>query len=277
MSDESGAQANAGQAAPAAPDGNAGTTPTDWTANLSDEYKAIVSKKGWKDANAALESYRNLESVMGAQEEQILRIPKADDKAAWDKLHYKLGRPAEPDGYELQTPEGGDAELTKKMAGWFHKAGVTKSAAKEITDAINAEVAAQAKAVEQAAAEQRDTELAELKKQWGLAYDRNLQVARKACAEFGVTEEQLAALQESTGFAGVMSLFQNIGSRLGEDSLVSSGTPSGFSAPMEPGVAKAQIEALMTDREFTTRMMEGDVKARDEWNRLHKYAYPNPQ
>ena len=77
---------------PAAP-----AAPADWTAGLPEEMKGYVQNKGFKDPSAVVESYRNFEKLMGVPQDRMIKLPeKAEDKAAWDSIYNRLGRPEKP-------------------------------------------------------------------------------------------------------------------------------------------------------------------------------------
>ena len=64
-----------------------------------------------------------------------------------------------------------------------------------------------------------------------------------------------------------------LGSGLGEDSLVT-GENMGFGNALTPGQAKAEIQTLMADKNFTARYMGGDAEATAKMAALHSFAYP---
>jgi hypothetical protein len=75
------------------------------------------------------------------------------------------------------------------------------------------------------------------------------------------------------GFAKVMELFHNLGSKMGESDFVSNGSNAGFGA-LSPEAARSKIAELKADKEWTNRYLSGDRAAREEMSKLHKWAYP---
>src|SRR5690606_18358521 len=70
------------------------TTATDWTSGFSDDLKGFVQNKGFKDPASVLDSYRNLEKLMGTPKERLLRLPEnMDDANAMGEIYTRLGRP----------------------------------------------------------------------------------------------------------------------------------------------------------------------------------------
>jgi hypothetical protein len=132
-------------------------------------HKSIVETKGWKTPGDALESYVNLEKLIGADKAgRTVVLPKDENDVEGRKAFYaKLGVPESADKYELPLPDGDSDELAKAAADWFHKAGVPKTAAQQITKAWNDHISGMVKAQEEAEKAQADTELAQLKSTWG--------------------------------------------------------------------------------------------------------------
>lgn len=254
----------------------AGAPATDWTASLDPQLRGYVANKGWKDPGGLVEGYRNLESLMGAPSDQILRLPKAGDTNAERALWTRLGAPQDPKGYDFKTPEGGNEAFTEAAAKWFHEAGTPKAQAQAILSKFNEHLAAQIQ--EQATAEAAAKKEAQdaLKSKWGAAYEQNLSRGQKAAAEFGVTDEQLAVLEKTLGYESVMELFSNVGSRFGEDSFETPDGPRtpGFGEHLTPQQASDRLEALSKDSAWLQRFATGDAEAAQEMERLHFYKFP---
>ena len=71
-----------------------------------------------------------------------------------------------------------------------------------------------------------------------------------------------------------MNLLQRVGAGMREDSMVTSDFSPGFGSALTPAQAKAQIQTLMNDRDFTGKYLKGDETARTRMAELHKYAFP---
>jgi hypothetical protein len=81
-------------------------------------------------------------------------------------------------------------------------------------------------------------------------------------------------LSDALGHRATMNLLQRVGAGMREDSLVTSDSPSGFGSALTPAQAKAQIQSLMQDRDFTDKYLKGDSTARTRMAQLHSYAFP---
>ena len=272
----SGVQATPGTGTPgagAAPGTGGGTpspAPIDWTATLPDESRGYVQTKGFKDPAAVVDSYRHLEKLMGAPKERLLTIPeKLDDPKVMGPIWDKLGRPQKPEEYMLETPkEGGDKDFTDWAAKTFHEEGLTRAQATKLVEHWNKFVGVRTEAVKTAHNQKFETEVKGLKTEWGAEFDQNMDLGKKAAATFGISKEQIDALEKSLGTAKTFKLFHHIGSKLGEHSFVDGQSGTNFGGNMTPQQAKWRLDALKQDQDWVRRYTSGDVSARQEMERL---------
>lgn len=260
-------QAPAPAPAPAAPS---------WLDGADETTIGYVQNKGWNDPKQVLEGYRNLEKLLGADKAgNAVIIPKADaDPKEWGAVFDRLGRPTGPDGYKVEVPPGGDPEIHNASMAKFHELGLTKSQGEQLASWYNGLVQQATQATEaQRQAEFQAQDMA-LKSEWGGAYTQNLAQAQAGARGLGLDAATIDKMSEALGHKATMSLLQKVGAGMREDSLVTSDSTSGFSNALTPGQAKAQIQALMQDRDFTTKYMSGNADARARMEALHRYAYP---
>ena len=267
-----------GTAAPAsAGTAQAATTPTDWTTSFNDDSKGFVQNKGWKDPAQVVDSYRNLEKLLGAPQDQVIRLPKEDDAAGWDSVMTRLGRPATPDGYKLEVPkEGGDPAFAKWASEQFHKQGLNEKQGKALAEGWNQRLMESQAAQKEAYTAKVTQEQAALKKEWGAAHDQNQAIAQRAVREFGVDAKAIDAMESAIGLQATVKFFHSIGSRMGEAAFVGGNGRSGDgNGPMTPAQANSQINALRQDPGFVQKYVAGDAQARAKMEQLHRFAYPD--
>lgn len=271
-------------AAPAAPAANPNPTPaapaaaapapaSDWTTGFNDDLKGYVQNKQFKDPASAIESYRNLEKLMGAPKDKLLKLPdNMDDATAMGEIYSKLGKPPTPAEYGLSKAKDADPEFSKFMEDTFHGANLNKKQA-EFIAAKYGELMAnkQTQSAEKYEAKQKAEEAA-LKKDWGMAHDQNLALAKNAAREFKVDAAVIEAMESAVGYDKTMKFFADIGSKIGEPSFHSNN--SGNTLNMTPEAARNKIANLKQDTEFYKRLSSGDASAKAEWDRAHKMAYP---
>lgn len=259
--------------APAAP-----AAPETWYSKAADDVRGYVEMKGWKDPFEVVTGYKNLEKLVGLPADQILRMPKADDAEGVMKVFDKLGRPAKADDYGLKAPEGVSENFVKNASAWFHEIGLTKNQASKLVEKLGADVAQTRQAAAEAEALQVKEGAEKINKEWGAALEKNKAIVDGVAREFGMSAEQVLGLRKALGVDGAMNFLYSIGKKLGEDTFVAqNGGPKGFGQAMTPGEAKARIESLRSDPEFAAKYANGGAKEKEEMDRLHQFAYPEPR
>ena len=247
--------------------------PAPWTSALSEDARAFVATKGFKDPAALLDSYRNFEKLHGVPQDRLLKLPENMDSPEGRAILEKMGLPktAADYGFEKYAPKE-DPKAMDKVAAAFHEAGVPRAAAEKFVLKMQAEqVAAQTAAKENHAAmiTQGDTAL---KKEWGQAYDQNLNIAKQGVNALGLDGKTLDALESIQGREKLFKMLHKIGAGIGEATFVA-GRPAadGILAPEQ---ARSKIRDLMVDKAFVSRMAQGDKDAKSQWQKLHEMAHP---
>lgn len=171
----------------AAPSGSSGTDTQDWSASLVDDNRQLVQKKGWKDLNSALASYRELESTLG---KKIEPPPPTADKAERDAFYAKLGRPQTAEEYKLGLPEGipenapYDGTFATAFKTWAHEAGLNPEQAKVLHDNYVKHTMGSFQQVAEAMTQRVGAAHAAITKEWGdpesEGYKRHVEFARRA-------------------------------------------------------------------------------------------------
>lgn len=242
------------------------TTPTTpWYTGVEGFTPEIIGhlqSKGWDKLpapQAALEltkSWKEAEKFVGVPANQLIRLPQdAKDEAGWKTVWSRLGAPADAKDYDFGTAKLDDAtkEALRTAAGAVHlpKDSVTAIAAglaKHLESAENAKQADYAAKVE--------GERTALAKDWGANHAANMITAKAAAGALGVTPEDVAALEKHIGYARVMKMFQNIGSKIGEDKFVTNDN-GGARGIMTKEQATAKMSDLKKDDAWVKRYMSG--------------------
>ena len=247
---ESGALTPAPAPAPAA-------TWYDSVANA--ETKTWVAQKGWSSMDAALESGRHLEKLIGAPADEVVRLPKNPDEAAVRGVLSRLGLPETPDKYEIATVEGVpvDPEYAKWAQDIFHKVGLTASQAKALSteNATYVKQAMEKQEADYKANVAADT--AALQSEWRNGYENQINKAKTAASQLGFTGEMVDAMESTVGYANTMKFFANLANKLGEDKFIGAEGPTGknFETGMTPAEAKVEYERLVADPAFSTALL----------------------
>jgi len=242
-------------------EGQAQAPETSWTDNLSEESKGLVEIKGWDSPDKAIGSYRELEKFVGADPKQLLKLPTDPDSEDWGNVYSRLGRPETPADYKIELPENAtvDQDFLNAAQEQFHKAGLSGQQAQELVNFWQEQQTAQIEAANESADLQSQTELTELKREWGNGYDGMVEQGRRAAREFGLDQETSENMETFMGTKAFMKLWADIGSKLGEDQLEGSG-PVG----QTPAGAKERINQLQMDESFMKTYMTPDAPGHKE-------------
>lgn len=249
---------------------------TPWHANLDKDTQGWVQNKKFDALSVEqvipelIKGWSGAEKFLGVPPDQIVRLPKDGDDKALDAVYSRLGRPADANGYDIKFPEGFNEASTGPLKSMFHKHGLnTKQAAGLVADLVAIETAEVQKAND-TTANKRSGEESTLKSEWGAAYEKNSKVVEGVAQQFGMTKEQLSALSNTMGPAAAAKMLHKIGEALGEDKFVGGGGSSSFGGVKSPAAAAVEIQTLMNDQDFVTKLKAGNAEANARWTLLHK-------
>lgn len=274
-----GAPAVAPVAAPAAAPAAvppASTTLTWLPADASPELVGYAQNKGWQAPVDVLNSYQNLEKLLGADKAgNAVVIPKHDaDPKEWSAVFDKLGRPTGPDGYKVALPAGGDEKLQTAVMGKFHELGLTKAQGEALATWWNEQGTAQVTATEAARAAEFGKQHAQLMVEWGQAATQELAKAQVGSRALGLDGPMVDKISDAIGHAATMKLLARVGAGLSEDNFQTGNDAPGFGSAMTPGQAQAKITELKGDKEWAKRYLAGGAAEKAEMAKLMGFAYP---
>jgi hypothetical protein len=246
------------------PNGGQGGTPADvpaWAAPYPDELRQTVVGKGWKEPADAVKAYAELHKMFGADRHGRTVVLPTDenDKAGWDGVWNKLGRPEKPEGYGLDKLEKADPGLVKWAAGTFHELGVPARLATGLAQKWGEYVGGMA-------GQQQAEELK-------LADGRVLPAGSPDPRDENF--QTLVKLENALGTKRMYELFHAQGQRLGElRSPMTGDGGGGGGLPATAEGARAEITRLGRDEEFQRKAAVEGSTERQRWDQLYKLAYP---
>lgn len=240
MTEEMTTDPNIGQ-----PSGSLGSDTTqgfDFSSALSAEYRdnPSITKFGG-DVNKLSKSYLELQSLMG---QGRVAIPKDDnDGVAWGLYDKAFGVPDNAADYQL-TGEGADLVEFKNLMKQNH---ISPAVAQKLLDAHLNEFKVYENLKAQQAEQAKQTAEAELKKEWGLKYNENMELARTFLQKMSGNQEEYDYFNSLIGNdAKFIKLLSRMGSQISEGSLGGfEGQVSGFTKT--PSEAKAEFQRIMSD------------------------------
>lgn len=261
--------------APTEPQNNA----PDWRASLPDDIKGEESLKVIHDIPSLAKSYLNAQKMIGADKIGVPSKHWSDDD--WQMFYNKIGRP-ELDKYEVALPKDAkfiDPELVKELKPIAHKMGVMPKQLEKIVEWYEAKNGANAKQAEEATLKEIETNLGNLKKEWGVAYEDKLNYAKNVLKEHAPPE--LIDLINKDPITGnnphLIKLLNKVGEILyKEGNIPEGGTTSGKHTPEE---ALRMAHVIMGDSAHPYNNAEhaNHKAAVKEVNDLMAMAYPSQE
>lgn len=284
---------DAGAAANGAANGAAAAevpAPIEWLGkDVPPEIDSLVRTKAWANPRDAVTAYASLEKLIGTER---LAIPKdASDTANWDKVYNRLGRPEKPDGYKIAMPTSysvpdpkdatktievpiniGGTGFADKFAAQAHRLGLSKAQAEGLAQWWNSAGVENLKQMHMTGQRDSTAALNALKAEKGATWPDFEKNARLVVTQFGVTQEELVAVENAMGTAKFVALFGRVGAGMREHGVVDGGAASG-GFKMTPAAALQRIADLRADKAWVTKYTAGDADAKAEFKRLHEFAH----
>ena len=247
---------------------------------LPDDLKDSGALKDFKTAGDLAKSYVATKEKIGS----MISIPTEDaDEDTRSKFYNRIGRPETTDGYEFEPKavEGIDGvtavnkENVKSFKEIAHKLGLTAPQAKGMMDHIQAGFTEQLQEAARGMAEAADGASKELRKDWGVNYDKNLGQVDAALSQFFTESDAKMIKQASAQNPSLMKSLSNIGSSISETPTAREGTVN-TSAPGKED-AKEKIKSIQSDREhpYWNKQHPNHKQAAHDMNELYKQAYDN--
>ena len=245
-------------AAPAASTGGEGEKP--WWDTLPDNLKTTAAAKQWKDPAAAIESYVNLEKIMGADKAgRTIMLPKDDASPEEVGAFFKsLGVPETADKYDIKVPQGLQSETVDQAKGWMHEAGVPPKLAQRLVDSVAKAESARWALWEKAS----NTEMNDLAVEWGAKFDDNAEVARRAVKTAGLDQAALLKMEMAIGTKNLMTMFHKFGMNLNEAAAPAPGNGGGQFV-MNKAQAQSKVDALRANSDFQARYLSPNIQVRN--------------
>ena len=196
----------------------------DFQSLIPEDYKEEKSLQNFSNMNDFVKSYLHSQKLVGADKIPVPNKMATDED--WKAVYDRLGRPETPDGYKYNLPKETKLEEStlKAFSEEAHKLGLLPKQAEGIINYYNsiAEQSEQAATVNEEAA--RAEAEAELRKEYGPAYDLKIAQARNlATNTFGqdfLRDTKLADGSVLGNHPQVVRAFADLASKISEDGIV---------------------------------------------------------
>jgi hypothetical protein len=234
------------------------------------ERADYVTNKGWKNPGELLESYTNLETLLGAEKAgRTLVMPKDDkDLEGHKAFRAKLGVPESADKYEIPVPENDSGEFLKVAAGWFHELGIPKAAAQGLAGKWNEYWAGAAKQLDEQMVAESNKQMDALKMEWGGEFDKKSAFARDFLKHSGWSDDKVTQYEKTFGTGAMLKDFYAWGSKVQEPGFAGAANQGsgGGGVTITKDVAKAKYTEIQANR------MSGAITDK-EWQSTKKAEF----
>tara|TARA_R100000951_G_scaffold116773_2_gene130671 strand:+ start:11631 stop:12437 length:807 start_codon:yes stop_codon:yes gene_type:complete len=250
----------------------------DFRGSLSEDLRNDPSLADFKDVNGLAKSYVHAQRMVGADKIALPTDNSTPDD--WNEFYNRLGR---PEKYEITKPElaeglSYDAPMEESMLKLMHESGLTNAQANKLYNGYMDHVQNGHGDLMKGQSMQQQEWRDQLKRDFGMAYDKEIDVAKRAAVEFG-GDEFLGWLDES-GMGDnpmMVKMMAKIGKQMMEAGLEPTGESSSFGV-MTPDAARQEIARLQRDPNFMQQYSDSEVDghqvAIEKMQRLFGFAYP---
>lgn len=266
----SGGASGGGNNAGSAGGGNA----SDWRAGLPKEMQENASLKKYTSIEALAGAYLNAQKIIGAEK---IPVPgKHTTEEEWKAIFQKLGVPEKPEDYTVKFKEGFsvDEKFSKEFQQHAHKLGILPKQAQALADWFSDINMGSEQSVQAELKKQFETGVANLKKDWGNAFDLNVARANKALAELG--GEEIVNHFLKRGYGGdekVIRFLAKVGETLfGEHKVVEGQGGSGVMTPKE---LDTEISRLQKEPAYFDKTHPNHKSIVEEVRELYAKRYPS--
>ena len=188
---------------------------------------------------------------------QLLAMPTdLKDAAQLKPIMQKLGLPESPDKYQFEIkPDSAKGhrdfinddsakELKASLLGSLHESMMPPAAVGATMNALNAWLNNNEQSWITTQQQAQEQKMADLKKEWGGAYEERLEMSRRAGRELGMSGEMMDAIETVVGADGLLRHLHATMEKIGVEKFADSGA-GGTQAPMF-GTTVDQIETELS-------------------------------
>lgn len=224
----------------------------EWVKGIEDQDLRVWAEgKHFPSPEQAVKTAYNLEKLMGADKAGRTVTMLGEDSTPEQRNEFfnKLGRPGKAEEYSFTLEEGnGDTARLEAMRGKAHELGITDAQFSGLAQADLEYLGGLSQGMsDDNAAKAADAE-AQLKKDWGAAYDQKVAGIDVAAVKLGMSTEQLDGLRNAMGPVEAMKFVDGLNTKMGdhdfdEGESVMPGHPT-------PDQAQKQLSELTMNKEF---------------------------
>lgn len=228
--------------------------------------KAFVKDNKINYANL-MKSYINAQKLVG-RDKVVLPNHKSSQEE-WDNFYTKMGRPA-LDKYEIKASGDVDKDFLAQFKETAYKQGLLPKQAEELFNWYNTTLSSKHEEIVGAQTKKIESEHFALKKEWGMGFDKEIDLAKRALRQFA-SEDEIKLFKEAglTGDVRFIKLMNKIGKGLKEDSF-SHESAGNFGITKQE--AQSKINSMYADSKgaYMNKSHPGHKAALEEMLRLNE-------
>ena len=213
-------------------------TVASWRDSLPEELRTNASLEKFSDVSTLAKSYINAESMIGKDK---MVVPGANTtEEEWSDIYDKLGRPSDPNGYELKAELAEGEQIDEQLMSSFketaHKHGLSPAQAQGLLDYYNSISSQSMVDMENNAILAQEDSSRTLREEWGRSYEENLNKASNVAKQF--LGEDIFSVQLADGSllgdnASLIRGLNKIATVVSEDTLVGDKDSAASNAGMQ--------------------------------------------
>lgn len=234
----------------------ASAAPVGFFDSLPEDLRAEPSLRNFTDPVSLAKSYVHAQRMIGADKIPLPGKSATDDE--WRQVYKRLGAPDNPKGYDFKVSPDAmrDTEIEAFRAAAF-EAGLNGKQAGRIAQFLEGTVTQSRAAMEEGLQAVRQEGEQELRREWGQAFDQQVQLAHKAAVTFLGSTDLLDTVELADGrllgdHPAIVKMFANLAKEIGEDNLLGDAS-----------------EMVMTPAEAQNKISEITGQGTPYWDKFH--------
>lgn len=243
-----------------------------WRSGLTQDLQDNPTMQKYATAEDAHRGH--LELVKSFGKDKVVWPTDANDTAGWANIHQKLGVPESSDGYNLeavQMPEGGGVFNKGQFQDMMKQANAPKATAdalwKSYTETMNNAFSE----AETSLASKTNAMMADLKQEWGEAYNTNIDRAQSVIDTFAGSKENAQFLTaQLAGDARGQKFLADLGAQFAENSIGGFQEKSNFT--LTPQQARDELAIIKANPDYRSDNERVRMPLVDRANELMRLA-----
>lgn len=229
-------------------------------AGISEDLRSDLTLKSTPSVAAMASQLVNAQKMIGKQPNMMVMPTEQSTQVEWDEFHKACGRPDTPDEYNITHHEDigeVNAETEAAFKNLAHSLGLNSDAVQKLMELDDTRIMGMRQAMQESEMQAVEQCQADLKEQWGAAYDERMHLANRMIEENTTDETKDALLGKIGNDPLVADFLANMAAKFVEHKVISADvtkhTPSDAMAEAEvlrntPGYANGELKKTSPSR-----------------------------